>query len=198
MKKSICILIVVLCLLMVLCACNILPTADKNINALNDKLAANYTGWTIKVTTIKSDVTLTNQFVVTKRDADFKVEYTLEELTEISIDKPTADFKTVISGTAIVKNGQVVSIDGDDVVLPVENLDTIGLKFSNSCLSDVALTSTALVANVSSPKDFIGKDIETTDMKVSAVFTDSAFEYISISYTAQDGASVTIRYTFNA
>lgn len=198
MKKSICILTIVLCLLVVLCACGENSTDSKNIDALNDRLAANYTGWTIKVRTTKNDVTLTNQFVVTKRDGDFKVEYTLEELTEISLDNPTADFKTVTSGVAIVKDGQVTSINNDDVTLPIENLDTIGLKFSKSCLSDIALTSTALVANVTAPKDFMGKEIQTTDMKVSAAFDENVFEFISISYTAQDGANVNINYTFTA
>lgn len=199
MKKIIPVLAIVLCLALMLCACGEnTPEEPQGIEGLNSKLAYAYSGWNIKVITVKSGVSLKNEFNVSKNGADYNIEYRLEKLSELSIDNPTADFKTVSSGEAKVQNGKVY-VDDDTTGIAFENLTNIGLKFDTAYFAeaDAKLTSSVFSANVTSPKEFC--DIENaSNMSVMASLEEKSFNYILISYTAQDGASVSVRYEFNA
>lgn len=199
MKKIIPVLAIVLCLALMLCACGEnTPEEPQGIEGLNSKLAYAYSGWTIKVITVKSGVSLKNEFNVSKNGADYNIEYRLEKLSELSIDNPTADFKTVSSGEAKVQNGKVY-VDDDTTGIAFENLTNIGLKFDTAYFAeaDTKLTSSVFSANVTSPKEFCGIE-NASDMSVMASLEEKSFNYILISYTAQDGASVSVRYEFNA
>lgn len=199
MKKIIPVLAIVLCLALMLCACGEnTPEEPQGIEGLNSKLAYAYSGWTIKVITVKSGVSLKNEFNVSKNGADYNIEYRLEKLSELSIDNPTADFKTVSSGEAKVQNGKVY-VDDDTTGIAFENLTNIGLKFDTAYFAeaDTKLTSSVFSANVTSPKEFCGIE-NASDMSVMASLEEKTFNYILISYTAQDGASVSVRYEFNA
>lgn len=199
MKKIIPVLAIVLCLALMLCACGEnTPEEPQGIEGLNSKLAYAYSGWNIKVITVKSGVSLKNEFNVSKNGADYNIEYRLEKLSELSIDNPTADFKTVSSGEAKVQNGKVY-VDDDTTGIAFENLTNIGLKFDTAYFAetDAKLTSSVFSANVTSPKEFCGIE-NASDMSVMASLEEKSFNYILISYTAQDGASVSVRYEFNA
>lgn len=199
MKKIIPVLAIVLCLALMLCACGEnTPEEPQGIEGLNSKLAYAYSGWNIKVITVKSGVSLKNEFNVSKNGADYNIEYRLEKLSELSIDNPTADFKTVSSGEAKVQNGKVY-VDDDTTGIAFENLTNIGLKFDTAYFAetDAKLTSSVFSANVTSPKEFCGIE-NASDMSVMASLEEKTFNYILISYTAQDGASVSVRYEFNA
>lgn len=199
MKKIIPVLAIVLCLALMLCACGEnTPEEPQGIEGLNSKLAYAYSGWTIKVITVKSGVSLKNEFNVSKNGADYNIEYRLEKLSELSIDNPTADFKTVSSGEAKVQNGKVY-VDDDTTGIAFENLTNIGLKFDTAYFAeaDTKLTSSVFSANVTYPKEFCGIE-NASDMSVMASLEEKTFNYILISYTAQDGASVSVRYEFNA
>lgn len=199
MKKIIPILAIVLCLALMLCACGEnTPEEPQGIEGLNSKLTYAYSGWTIKVITVKSGVSLKNEFNVSKTGTDYNIEYRLEKLSELSIDNPTADFKTVSSGEAKVQNGKVY-VDDDTTGIAFENLTNIGLKFDTAYFAeaDAKLTSSVFSANVTSPKEFCGIE-NASNMSVMASLEEKSFNYILISYTAQDGASVSVRYDFNA
>lgn len=192
MKKIIPVLILVACLLVVLCACG---GSFADIKALNDKLSADYSGWDVKVITTKSGVSLTNEFNVTKRDTDYRVDYRLEKLNEISLDS-TSDFKSVSSGIAIVDSDGNINEDLDSTDIAFENLTNIGLKFDSAYFTDAKTTSTTFSAKVKSTKEFCGID-NVSNMSVSATFEKSKFSNIVIFYTAQDGAGVSISYDFH-
>lgn len=195
MKKIIPVLAIVLCLILALCACGEnTPEEPQGIEGLNSKLAYEYSSWDIKVITVKSGVSLKNEFNVSKDGADYNIEYRLEKLSELSIDNPSADFKSVSSGEAKVQNGKVY-VDDAQTGIAFENLTNIGLKFDTSYFADTKLTSSMFSANVISTKEFCGIE-NASNMSVMASLEEKSFTYILISYTAQDGASVSIRYDF--
>lgn len=197
MKKIIPVLVIVLCLVVVLCACGEqTPQEPQGIEGLNSKLSYDYSGWDIKVITLKHNVRLINEFKVTKRDGDFEIKYTLEKLNEISLENPTADFKSVSSGTAIVKDGKVY-VDDDTTGIAFENLTTIGLNFKEDYFENATLKTTIFDATVTSTKDFCCIE-NASNMSVLAAFEENTFRYITISYSAQDGANVSMRYEFHA
>lgn len=196
MKKIISVLTVLCLLVLVFCACDGLGN-DQSVSVLNDKLSEYYSGWTVKVTTVKNDVSLANEFAVTRLGEGYSVDYTVEKLNELSIEAPT-EFKTTLKGTATVKDGKVTLAEGDAIDIDLSETTKIGLKFDNSYFTDISFTTTMFKANVASPKDFFGSDINCSTMTVTASFNETTFSYIIVSYTANDGAKVNCRYDFKA
>lgn len=195
MKKIISVLTILCLLVLVFCACDGL--GNSNIDTLNDKLSEYYSGWTVTVTTIKNDVSLTNEFDISRAGEGYEIDYSLEELNELSIDA-SSEFKTTIDGKALVRDGKVILAEGNSTDVDLSGMTEIGLKFDNSYFEDISLTTAMFKANVSAPKDFFGKDVECTSMTVTASFNETVFKYIIVSYTANDGAQVTCRYDFKA
>lgn len=195
MKKIISVLAVLCLLVLVFCACDGL--GNSNIDTLNDKLSEYYSGWNVQVTTLKNDVSLTNEFEITRIGEGYGIDYSVEKLNELSIDAPN-EFKTTLKGTATVKDGKLTYTDGDAIDIDLSGMTEIGLKFDSSYFEDISFTTAMFKANVSAPKDFFGKDVECTSMTVTASFNETVFKYIIVSYTANDGAQVTIRYDFKA
>lgn len=196
MKKIISVLTVLCLLVLVFCACDDLSN-NQSVSMLNEKLSEYYSGWTVKVTTLKNDVSLVNEFAVTRIGEGYNIDYTVEKLNELSIDAST-EFKTTLKGSATVKDGKITLVEGDAIDVDLSETTKIGLKFDNSYFTDILFTTTMFKANVSSPKDFFGSEINCSSMKVTASFDETNFSYIIVSYTANDGANVTCRYDFKA
>lgn len=195
MKKIISVLAVLCLLILVFCACDVL--GDSSFGALNDKLSEYYSGWTLTVTTIKNDVSLTNEFDISRVGEGYEIDYTLEKLNELSIDA-SSEFKSTLDGKALVRDGKVILAEGNSTDVDLSGMTEIGMKFDGAYFSDVSFTTSMFKAEVTSPKDFLGKDVECSDMTVTASFGEKTFKYITISYTSSDGAKVTYRYDFEA
>ncbi len=193
MKRIISVLAVLCLLVLVFCACDGL--GDSTIGALNDKLSEYYSGWTVNVTTLKNNVSLTNEFEISRVGEGYEIDYTVEKLNELSIDA-LSEFKTTIEGKALVKEGKLTITEGDAVDVDLSGMTEIGLKFDGAYFTDISITTSMFKAKVTSPKEFLGNDIECSDMTVTASFKDATFNYITISYTSTDGAKVTYRYEF--
>lgn len=194
MKKYIVIAIITVVLALTLCAC----TVNININQadydkLTSMLDATYSGWTLTVKTSSSNVELENKFVITKEAEHTTIEYKIEELGLLSMDSDS-EFKVEHKGSAVVKDGKIVSLNGEEVDVQLEKLETIGLTFKSDYFENVKMTDSAIQADVKDPSGFLGTDISCTDMKLVAGF-GSSFNYIRITYKA-NGADVEYNYEF--
>ena len=179
-----------------LCGCEKVNINKADYNSLTQKLSSDYSGWTLTVTTKKDDVTLSDIFSVKNSDAQTEIEYTLETLSDLSFDGDS-EFITKKSGTAVIKDGKVETIDGDEVAMEIENIATLGLSFKAEYFSNATFSDTSFSASVKNPSGFIGKSLTCADMTVYASFADK-FTKINIIYTADNGAKNVYDYSFLA
>lgn len=196
MKKFCLLLVISILLIVTLCACDLITNVTaSDMEKFNTLLDVDYDGWTLSVSTTTGDVTLNNKFVVTKETEKTTIDYTLEKLNEISIEGNN-EFKSTIRGSVTVVDGKIVSIDGEEANLDVEQLDEVSMVFKLNYFKNISLNSTTLSADVTNPSGFLGYEIDCHDMKLLAKYSDD-FDYIKINYTNTDGSSVEIKYEFN-
>lgn len=179
-----------------LCGCEKVNINKADYNSLTQKLSSDYSGWTLTVTTKKDDVTLSDIFSVKNSDAQTEIEYTLETLSELSFDSDS-EFITKKSGTAVIKDGKIETVNGDEVAIEIENIATLGLSFKAEYFGNAKFSDTSFSASVKNPSGFIGKSLTCTDMTVYASFADK-FTKINIIYTAENGAKIVCDYSFVA
>ena len=127
-----------------------------------------------------------------------EVRYSVERLNKISIDdiaSNPASYKTTLTGVATVKNGVIVSLNGDDVDLP-EYTELKGLfTFDEKCFCEVKDEGGVFTADIVNPDSFFARDVDVTDARISVVYTDDAFISITLSYKTS-AATVVAVYTF--
>lgn len=193
MKKLFKIILFTVIAVLTFCGCE-KASVKVDYNSLTKKLNSDYSGWSLTVKTKKDDVTLTDVFAVKKSDAQTEIEYTLETLSELSFDND-GEFITKKSGSAVIKDGKVVTENGDEVVIEIEELATLGLSFKAEYFGNAKYSDTSFSATVVKPSSFLGKSLNCTDMTVYASFSDK-FTKINIMYTAENGAKIDCTYSF--
>ena len=150
---------------------------------------------TLDITSTTSHVSLGARYEIS---AD-EVRYSVESLNRISIDdiaSNPASYKKTLTGVATVKNGVIVSINGDDVELP-EYTEMRGLfSFSESCFRDVKDENGVFTADIVDPDSFFNRDVDVSGARISVVYTDEALVSITVSYSTSRATVVAV-YTFN-
>lgn len=162
--------------------------------ALNAMLEVNYSVIDITVSnTFEENISLTSEYKMTYSSDSVRVEYTVEEFAETSLDNPSPNAKTKLKGEATIKNGNV-TFDGDEVPLTAQ-IANLGFSFKQDYFKNASLTNTSLSADVVSPSDFWGSTLACTNMKVKATFRE-AFSSLQITYTSSIGSQVKYTYSF--
>ena len=164
-------------------------------DALNTMLKVDYSKIELTVTnTYDEDTSLESKYLMTYSDTRITVEYSVERFIEISLDNPSAEVKTTLTGVAVIKDGDI-SFTGDDVGITSE-IANPKLTFKKDYFKDAQLTDMYLIADVKNASAFLGSQLKCTDMKVKAIFLDVFYE-IQISYVSEIGSKVEYAYTFN-
>lgn len=165
------------------------------VDALNDMLGASYSQVVITVTeTFDQSTSLTSEYTVEYSDGEITVNYSVEQFAEISLDSPSAEIKTTLTGTAVISGNDITG--GENVNLTAD-IAVIGLTFKAEYFSDADYGDMLFKADVKAEKAsaFLGSEITCTDMTVEAVFLQK-FYNINITYTAESGSAVEISYKF--
>lgn len=196
MKKVLSVIIIALLAVTLLCACMEVDVSITKLNQVSKLLEVEYSGWTINTTTVYKDVRLTSSYIIIKSDAQTEISYSVEQLNELSIDKP-AEFKSEIVGSVIVKDGKVISHEGEELSVDLSGMENIGLNLKSEYLDKINVTSSTLSANVKDIKSFMGKEMDATNMTLEIGFTEEAIEHININYTTSSSSSVKIEYIFS-
>ena len=194
MKKIFTIVLFTVIAVLTFCGCEKGNTNKVDYDMLTQKLSVDYSGWTLTVTTKKDDVTLTDKFTVKNDSVQTEIEYTIETLGELSFDNDS-EFITRKSGNAVIKDGKVQTINGDEVSLDIEKLTNIGLTFKAEYFSNAVFSDTSFSATVIKPSDFMGEQLSCTNMAVSSTF-EAKFSQINITYTSDNGAKIVCNYSF--
>ena len=183
----------------VCCLCACAKKTDNGDNAeydaLNAMLKADYSQIALTVTnTYDEDTSLKSEYTITYSDTQITVEYSVERFVEISLDKPSTEVKTTLTGVAVIVDGNV-SFTGDDVGITAD-IAHPRLTFKKDYFKNAELTGNYLIADVKNASAFLGSQINCTDMKVTAIFLDM-FNDIKISYISESGNKVEYVYKFN-
>lgn len=180
-------------------ACELTPAgADgETCEKLNEMLAADYSEVTLTVrNTFDEDTFLESKYVISYLDEGAAVTYSVERFSEIGDGfDAVADVKKTLSGTAVISDGEVVSVVGDDIGLSA-SITERGLDFKESYFADVESGDMYFEATVKDADAFMGTQLDCSGMTVSATFLD-LFYMIRIEYTSANGSSVMWRYDFN-
>ncbi len=193
MKKIFEIILFTVVAVLTLCGCE-KASGKVDYDSLTKKLNSDYSGWTLTVMTKKDDVTLTDIFTVKNSDTQTEIEYSIEKLSELSFDDDN-DFITKKSGTAVIKDGKIETVNGDEVTIEIENIATLGLSFKAEYFGNAKFSDTSFSASVTNPSGFLGNSLTCTDMTVYASFADK-FTKINIIYTAENESKIVCTYSF--
>ena len=172
------------------------PSPDNSIkneyDNLNSMLALSYSEIKITVdnTFTEEDITLESVYTVKYAQSKITVEYKVERFAPVSLDNPTGGLKTVLSGTAEIKDGVISQNDAGITA----DIATLSLNFKEEYFENAELTSMYFKAGVKDAGGFMGTDIKCTDMRVQATFLDCFYD-MTVSYK-QVGHEVEYKYLF--
>lgn len=194
MKKTLSIIAAVCAAACCLAACDN-GSQPQGYEKLNEMLQADYSEVVITVTdAVDSDLTLTSEYTVVYGGEDIMVVYTVEKLASLSLDAPAADAVVTLSGSAVIRGGQIVSSEGDDVGISAAIAER-GMQFEEEYFENAQFTDGTFNADVISPNAFFGTVLGGVDVTVSALFSQ-VFDFISVEFVSAEGHSMEIRYTF--
>lgn len=193
MKNKFLICIVALCLLVVtLTGC----TKD-NYAELREMVNMDYPLMSIEIVTNYSDETLTSKFTVSENGEQTLVNYSIEQLAEISMEENGDNYKVTLVGSVTVENGKIVAQNGDPVSSMVfQQIGNIGLNFKKEYFKNASFSNGKFTADVTLPKQFMGNDnVEYSNMHVDVTY-GTALKTLTLTYSMSSGAEVTVNYDF--
>ena len=214
MKKIIILLIIVSMLPMCMTACfrlkNLEPTPtpkplpdDTNppvtktvYDLLGELVDKDYAKIEIDIVTATDFAELYSNYVLTQSN----VAYSIERLNMLpsngNITDLPANYKTTVTGYALIENGQVVELDGSkDVTIPSYDELHGNFNFDESNFKNAVVATNSFEADVVSPSHFYGVDMDMSNLKVKVEYTETLLTKITISYSTTNATVQTV-YAF--
>ena len=213
MKKIIILLITVAMLLMCMTACSgsknpeptptPTPPDDPNppvtqtvYDLLDDLADQDYSNIKIDIVVTTGFAELYSNYTLTQSN----VVYSIERLNLLpsngNITDLPSNYKTTVTGYALIENGQVIELDGNkDVALPSYNELKGNFNFDERNFKNAVFGTNSLEGDVVSPSQFYGADVDMSNLKVKVEYTDTSLTKITISYSTTN-ASVQTVYVF--
>ena len=171
------------------------PEDNNKYDALNSMLNAKYSQIEITVTdTFDEETSLESKYTINYYDDYILVKYTVEQFTEISIDSPSTEMKSIIDGEAIIMGELVTVLFGDDAGITAD-IAKLTMSFDESYFKNINLTDDYVEADVKDESGFLGQNINCTNMSMRATFHD-VFYRMEISYTSTIGSVVEYVFEF--
>lgn len=195
MKKRI--LLVVIALVLALACLTACVDNGGTYSTINKLLEVDYSKVIVDVTTDINGVELTGKYILTFDGDVTNIKFDYEELNELSFDGDNSGFKKPISGTAVVRNGVVIS-SSQEADLNTAQLNFTGLSFKPAYFKNVTATSKEFEADVVSVSGFLGaSQLNASNMRVKVEYFSAAIVQININYLSSEGAEVSISYKFS-
>ena len=161
------------------------------LNTLTEKA---YSTIELTITTSVGGNELSSKYVLS---AD-KVEYTIEKLVGFTVEDGVIiapeNHKTTVTGFAEVKGDKIVSIDGN-LEIPEYQVLVGGFNFVPSNLNDYRNNGEGETFSVQDASQFMGNNIDASDMTVSVCYDNIALVSLTVAYTTGT-ADITFNYTF--
>lgn len=199
MKKLICAMLL-LALLLCAAACSdtdieLSDEASLVCDLLEELIDREYVSVNVTVVTNTEFAQLFASYCVSENS----VTYSIEQLNLLpSLDgtgEIPPDAKTLTEGVAVIENGEIVEINGEGVTLPEGSALTGKFNFDAENLQNIVAENGILTADVISPSQFYGVEVDMKDVKVAVKYSDAAIDEITVSYSTEK-ATVQATYEF--
>ena len=187
MKKIILILFVIFSLVIALPSCGNEIESHPEFDWLNSLCNRNYDSYTIDI-------------VIESPNGD-----KIEELYDIDITDgvKNVSYKIERISTFETQNGEIVIpsdyiniTEGSFITDNEGEYDLPSFNFSYDSLKSDVIIGTTLKAKIVSLYEFIGVHMDVTDAKVTAEYTATSVNSVSISFVAESGNTITVTYIF--
>lgn len=163
---------------------------------IQEILNKNYSQIVLTVTdTFAEGVSLQSVYTVNYGESDVTIEYSIEKFTSLSLDAASPQFKTVKTGSVVLKDGVIVKQEGDSADFSYELISAGGLNFKEEYFTAVTINNVSFKADITNPSGFFGTAVDCTGAKIQSVFADYMAEIV-VSYTSSSGSSVEYEYRF--
>lgn len=196
-KKLVLITAAVLAILcLCLCACNLV--SDKLLSRLSEMMRLDYSAVEIGITSTTDGLDLNGEFTLTFDDDAVNVKYRYDKLnsfgTDFDLTAPD-EWKTTVSGEAVVKDGEIVQGDAN-AELPFDAISFNGFSFKQAFFDNVKVSASRFEADVVNPQGFVGNNnFVCSDMHVNVKFGDYIGR-LEITYVSANGSDITLVYNF--
>lgn len=193
MKKKFLVCLAVFCLLVV----SLTGCAQDNYLELSKMVNMDYSIISIEIVTNYDDETLTTQLTITDDGIQTLINYSIEQLAEISMDENPDSYKVTLVGSVTVENGKIVAQNGDIVSEMVfQEIGNVGFNFKKEYFKNAVFSDGRFTADVTLPKQFMGNDnVDYSNMKVDVTY-GVCLKTLALSYSMASGAQVTVNYDF--
>lgn len=163
--------------------------------SLSAMSAVRYDEIGMQIATETSSGILNSTYTVTGSQVQYSVErfnrFTIEGGTIV----PPVSYKTVYTGSAVIVNDRVISVDGDVVELPSYQTLVGGFVFDPSNFSDATQSGNGVTLTVVDASAFWGSSLTAENMTVTIGFDADRFVSIIVAYQTET-ANVTVNYDF--
>lgn len=193
MKKKIILSVIIIIIAALTATC--LLGCGSDYTALNNMCKETYSQIVLQIKTTTNGETLTDNFTVKNNGSVSKIDYSIERLTEISLDEIPKDYKTETVGTVIVENGKITQND-NQISEEIASLRKVGFSFYSNYFVSPKWTSGQFSATVKDPAQFFDvEEFVCTNMHVTVKYS-SSLKSMVITYKSAKGSTVEMRYTF--
>ncbi len=205
MKKSL-FFIIILAITLLLSSCDLgAITSPDNDNMqtvyekLEDMADADYPIISVTVSYSHQGVELTDRYMITDEGKDtLTVEYICERRSVFENGIIPDEDITTYRGTIVIKDKNIISNDGDDLVIAFDSFNVKNLDFSESNFYDAENTRTDFKAKIKEiSKFFTGSNLDLASADIEVKY-GAKFKEIILNYKTSDGASFKTTYDFTA
>lgn len=190
MKKYTKILAVVLLTLLTFTSCFLTPAVEepeefKVLNSLCESLTSNYT---LEITVSHA---VTETYTVSEVEGVLNVDCRIEKINQFVIEngeiKVPDEYKTVTEKT----------LSQDEIMCGL--FEVPDFRFSSEYMYGISVSDTDSSTQyvLENPEKFFGRSIDASSILVCVDYTESAVNFISLSYTTDSEEEVTVTYKFN-
>lgn len=202
MKKVLFIIAITLVLVLSLTAC---IAVDNVYNDLNNMAEKGYSKIDLTIATQTEGVTLTDTinflFDTTNGEIDKNngsATYKTQRLGKYQVVDGVLvapeNYIVEKEGSATVKDGKVITQDGEEIYSGVNGL---GLNFKKSYFVEINKSEGLFEAKVINPEGLFGaEDMDAVNMSIKVAYSGKNFNRIQISYSTFEGTKVTLNYNF--
>ena len=163
---------------------------------LNDLADRDYSNIKIDITVTTGFAELYSNYVLTQSNVVYSIERLNLLPSDGNITDLSSNYKTTVTGYALIENGQVVELDGDkDITLPSYDELKGNFNFDESNFKNAVVGNNSFEAEVISPSQFYGADVDMSNLKVKVEYTETSLTKIIIFYSTTN-ASVQTIYVF--
>ena len=172
------------------------PVTQTVYDLLDDLADQNYSNIKIDIVVTTGFAELYSNYVLTQSNVVYSIERLNILPSEGNITDLPSNYKTTVTGCALIENGQEIELDGNkDVDLPSYDELKGNFNFDESNFKNAVVGTNSLEADVVSPSQFYGADVDMSNLKVKVEYTDTSLTKITISYSTTN-ASVQTVYVF--